>query len=75
MVSRMSSTVKRIQVDLPEKSLARLYDLKSKTEAGTYTEVIKNALKLYDAIVSEAEAGNTFMVKTATGELKEYIVF
>lgn len=68
-------TVKRIQLDLPEKSLGRLQELKAKTEATSYAEVIKNALRLYEAVVTEVEAGNAFMVKTPDGALKEYIVF
>lgn len=69
------SNVKRIQMDLPEKSLARLQELKSKTEASSYAEVIKNALRLYDAVIAESEAGNSFMVRTPAGEVKEYVVF
>lgn len=69
-------TVKqRVQLDLPEKSLARLQELKSKTEATSYTEVIKNALRLYEAVIAEAEAGNKFLVQEPTGTIKEYVVF
>ena len=38
--------VKRIQSDLPAKSFERLNALKEKTEAGSYGEVIRNALPL-----------------------------
>ncbi len=38
--------VKRIQSDLPAKSFERLTALKDKTEAGSYGEVIRNALSL-----------------------------
>lgn len=70
-----TSAVKRVQLDLPEKSLARLQDLKTKTEASSYAEVIKNALRLYDAVVAENEAGNAFMVRSANGTMKEYVIF
>jgi len=43
---------KRVQVDLPEKSYKRLVSLKEKTEAASYTEVVKNALKLYENMIA-----------------------
>lgn len=71
----MSNAKQRVQLDLPEKSLARLTGLKEKTEATSYTEVVKNALRLYEAVVDEASAGNTFFVRNADGGIREYIVF
>jgi len=68
-------TPKRINLDLQERSFARLQDLKVKTEAPSYTEVVKDALRLYEAVIKEAEAGSTFLVRNANGELKEYHVF
>jgi len=68
-------SVKRVQLDLAEKSMNRLLALKEKTEATSYAEVVKNALRLYEALVEEAEQGNTFLVRTPEGEDKEYVVF
>ena len=53
----------------------RLQELKAKTEATSYTEVVKNALRLYEALIAENEAGNSFLVKAPSGQLKEYVVF
>jgi hypothetical protein len=69
------TNVKRVQLDLPEKSQARLLHLKAVTEATSYAEVIKNALRLYEAIVLEVDAGNTFQVRTPDGSVKEYVIF
>ena len=66
---------KRVQLDLPEKSLQRLQNLKVKTEATSYAEVIKNALRLYDAVIAEAEAGSSFLVRDAAGHSKEFVIF
>jgi hypothetical protein len=66
---------KRVQLDLPEKSMSRLLALKEKTEASSYVEVIKNALRLYEAVIEETDAGNTFLVKDKEGSTKEYVVF
>lgn len=69
------STNKRVQLDLPERSLARLQELRGKTEASSYAEVIKNALRLYEAIVQETEAGNKFFIRYPNGETSEYRIF
>ena len=71
----MNNAVKRVQLDLPEKAWARLQQLKERTEAASLAEVIKNSLRLYEAFYEEEEAGNSFMVKTPSGELKQILVF
>lgn len=71
----MTTVVKRVQLDLPEKSLGRLQELKLKTEATSYAEVMKNALRLYEAIIEETDAGSSFLVRTSKGEIKEYVIF
>lgn len=55
--------------------MGRLQELKEKTEATSYAEVIKNALRLYEAVIEEAEAGNSFMVRDPSGAMKEYVIF
>lgn len=73
--SQNGAALKRVQFDLTEKSMGRLQELKAKTEAASYAEVVKNALRLYDAVISETESGNAFMVRTPSGEMKEYVIF
>ena len=69
------SALKRVQLDLPERSMARLQELRSKTEATSYAEVVKNALRLYEAIVQETEAGKKFLVQAPGGDTIEYKIF
>jgi Arc/MetJ-type ribon-helix-helix transcriptional regulator len=69
------STLKRVQIDLPEKSMSRLQDLRAKTEASSYAEVVKNALRLYEAVIAETEHGNRFFVRSQDGEAREYVIF
>ena len=69
------SVSKRVQFDLPERSLIRLQELRDETEAASYAEVVKNALRLYEAVVKDTKAGNRFLVQTPAGETKEYLVF
>jgi hypothetical protein len=40
--------------------LKRLQDI---TEASSYTEVVRNALRLYEVLVNEYDAGNELLVK------------
>lgn len=54
---------KRIQMDMPPRSVERLKRLQEVTEAASYAEVMKNALRLYEALIEEIEAGNEIMVK------------
>jgi Arc/MetJ-type ribon-helix-helix transcriptional regulator len=69
------TNVKRVQLDLPERSMARLQELRSKTEASSYAEVVKNALRLYEAIVTETEAGKKFFLRSPDGVTTEYKIF
>jgi hypothetical protein len=65
----------RVQFDLPPKSMERLNALKAKTEAASYAEVLKNALRLYEALIEETERGNEFMVRNAEGVVTPYRMF
>jgi ribbon-helix-helix CopG family protein len=62
----------RVQLELPERSMERLKALKEKTEAASYAEVIKNALRLYEALIGETEAGNEVLLKSRDGTEKVY---
>lgn len=59
--------VKRVQIDMPAKSFERLRSLMVTTEAGSYAEVMKNALRLYEGLINEIEAGHTILVRTGEG--------
>ena len=53
----------------------RLTVLKERTEATSYIEVIKNALRLYEAIVNDVGAGREIMVKEPNGSIIPYRIF
>jgi len=65
-------TTTRVQLELPQTSYSRLKALREKTEAGSYAEVMKNALRLYEEMVEEALAGNQLMIKDTTGKETTY---
>jgi Arc/MetJ-type ribon-helix-helix transcriptional regulator len=65
----------RVQLEMPPQAMVRLQKLKDRTEAASYAEVIRNALRLFEALVDEHEKGSEFMMKRADGEMVQYRVF
>lgn len=65
----------RVQFDLPPRSMDRLNALKLKTEASSYAEVLKNALRLYEALIEETEKGNEFLIRNEDGTITPYRMF
>ncbi len=65
----------RVQFDLAPRSMERLNALKSKTEAASYAEVVKNALRLYEALIEETESGKQFLVRDKDGAISPYRLF
>src|ERR1700756_3833759 len=68
-------TTTRVQLEMPPQAMERLQRLKEKTEAASYAEVIRNALRVFEALVQEHEAGAEFSLKKATGETVAYRIF
>jgi hypothetical protein len=65
----------RVQLDLTPRAMALLTELKSKTDAATYAEVFKSAMKLYDGIISEIERGSEFLIRDKDGKVSEFRMF
>lgn len=65
----------RVQLELPPRSMERLNHLKEATEAASYAEVVRNAIRLYEAMVSEAQQGRKFLIKDPSGTITPYNVF
>lgn len=65
----------RVQFDLPPRSMDRLNVLKLKTESASYAEVVKNALRLYEALIEDTESGKQFFVSDEKGVLSPYRLF
>jgi hypothetical protein len=65
----------RVQLEMPPQAMERLQRLKERTEAASYAEVIRNALRLYEAMVAEAEQGREFAIKTPDGVIAPYRIF
>jgi len=68
-------TTTRVQLEMPPQAMDRLTRLKEKTEAASYAEVIRNALRLFEALVDEHEKGAEFSLKRPDGETVAYKIF
>ncbi len=68
-------TTTRVQLEMPPQAMERLQRLKEKSEAASYAEVIRNALRLFEALVDEHEKGSEFSLKRANGEIVAYKIF
>jgi predicted DNA-binding protein len=66
---------KTITLRLSTASYARLDILKAKTEAATYAEVVKNALRIYEALIEESETGKRFFMRDEAGGVTIFRVF
>jgi len=65
----------RVQLDFAPNAMERLNRLKSKTEASSYVEVVKNALRLYEALIEETESGKQFLIRDQDGEVASFRFF
>jgi hypothetical protein len=65
----------RVQLDFAPRSMERLNALKVKTEATSYAEVVKNALRLYEALIEETESGKQFLVRDKDGTISPFRLF
>src|ERR1700750_551843 len=68
-------TTTRVQLEMPPQAMVRLQKMKDHTEAASYAEVIRNALRLFEALVDEHERGSDFFLKRADGEIIRYKIF
>jgi hypothetical protein len=64
-----------VQLELPPQAMVRLQKMKDRTEAASYAEVIRNALRLFEALVEEHEKGSEFSLKRTDGEVVQYKLF
>lgn len=55
--------------------MQRLVDLKELTEANSYAEVMKNALRLYEELINKHKESNALLLKDKQGNVIEYRVF
>ncbi len=71
----MKPESKRVTIELSENAINRLERLCEKTEAATFSEVVRNSLRAYDLITTDAASGAKFFTKTANGEMVEIRFF
>jgi hypothetical protein len=55
--------------------MERLNTLKAKTESMSYAEVVKNALRIYEALIEETESGKQFLMRDPDGVVSPFRLF
>lgn len=65
----------RVQLDFGPLSMKRLNALKLETEAASYAEVVKNALRLYEALIEETRNGKQFLIRDQNGVVSAVRLF
>jgi hypothetical protein len=65
----------RLNMVLPPQTLTRLENLREKTEATSYVEVVKNALRLYEAFIEDTVSGKEILSRDPGGQLTTYKLF
>lgn len=60
---------KRLNLVIPERAMERLDWLKDRTDAASHTEVIRQALFVYEQLVERISDGSKLMERTANGQL------
>lgn len=66
---------KRISFDFPPRAEERLNALKDKTEAVSYSEVVKNALRLYEALIEVTDSGTQLFAHAKDGTVVPFNPF
>lgn len=72
---KVRASTERLHVAFTPRMMERMEYLKDKTEAASYTEVLRNAMRLYDALIQEIEDGNEICVRDKDGGIKTYKFF
>lgn len=71
----MSKQTRRVQLELPSKSMQRLESLKDQTEAASYAEVIRNAMMAYGWLIERYENNEKVLIQDASGNTREVELF
>lgn len=61
-------TKKRVQMDLTPNAMSRLEHLKEVTEAGSYAEVVKQALSLYLKMIKTEQESSEIVIRDKHGD-------
>lgn len=64
----MNKKTTRVQLELHEASMKRLKLLREESEASSYAEVIKTALRLYEGLREDTKDGSELLLRKPSGE-------
>jgi hypothetical protein len=62
-------------MELSPSSFERLNRIKESVEAPSYTEVMKDALRVYEYLVQKDSEGSSFLIRSKNGDVSEIKIF
>jgi predicted DNA-binding protein len=71
----MATDPNRIHLQIPEPVQKRLKGVQEETGAGTLSEVVRSAIKLYLLAIEEHQKGSEILIRSKTGDLEKVRVF
>lgn len=66
----MTRATTRVQLELPEASMKRLRSLRDTVEAASYSEIIRNALRLYEGLLADTADGSELLLRKRDGSVE-----
>ena len=71
----MNNSLTTIKITLPQESVDRLNMLQEKMEVDSLAEVLKNAVRIFETVIDETDAGTEFFIKRKGSEIEPLKVF
>ena len=74
-MEHMKKQTRRVQLELPDRSMQKLESLKDQTDAASYAEVIRNAVMAYSWMIERYENDEQLLVRDSSGNTREVELF
>ena len=66
---------RRVQLELTAKSMSRLEEVKKKTEASSYADVIRSSMMAYSWLIELHDNGEKVFIEDSSGKMREVEIF
>ncbi len=73
--TKSSEKVERLHLSMTPALKAKLIELQRQTHANNVSDVVRNAILLYTALVKEHSNGKEILVRSEDGKEKAYAIF
>jgi hypothetical protein len=74
-VAKQRTADRLMRLAMPEESFRRLEKMQKEAQAENITDVLKDAIRLYEALLQESTAGSIFFIRRPGQEIAPYEIF